>query len=235
MRRLRGLAPRLRTRLPELDGAATFLERGSPARALRKDKDLEQLHWSTTRTRDWPQVLAFAFDHRSQLEALADQAGTSREHIPYFKKLALAAARRAAGDRPDFGVLIDGRYGEDALAEAEVGAWIGRAIELPGSRPLRFDGRLDPGSLREWPTGQCVKCLVFYHPDDPASLREEQERQVLTLVEACRGTGHELLLEVIADKAEAPSMRRRSRGRWRDSTSWGFPRLVEVAVAGGGG
>ena len=184
----------------------TFLERGSPTKALRRDRDLEQLHWSTTRTRAWPQVLAFAFDHRSQLEALADQAGASHAHIPYFKKLALAAARRAAGDRPDFGVLIDGRYGEDALAEAEgFGAWIGRAIELPGSRPLRFDGTLDPGiALREWPRGQCVKCLVFYHPDDPASLREEQEQQVLILVEACRGTGHELLLEVIANKAEVP-------------------------------
>ena len=50
-----------------------------------------------TRTARWPQVLAFAFDHRSQLEAMADEAGASREHLPYFKRLALKAAVQAAG------------------------------------------------------------------------------------------------------------------------------------------
>ena len=191
---------------PSWTELTTFLERGSPVRALRKDAALEQLHWSTTRTAQWPQVLAFAFDHRSQLEAMAEEAGASREHIPYFKRLALKAAVQAAGGRPDAGVLIDGRYGEDALAEAEgKGLWIGRAIERPGSRPLRFDNTLDPAvDLREWPVDQCVKCLVFYHPDDEPALREEQERQVLTLVEACRTTRHELLLEVIPPKAGGP-------------------------------
>jgi 5-dehydro-2-deoxygluconokinase len=49
-----------------------------------------------------------------------------------------------------------------------------------------------------------VKCLVFYHPDDEPALREEQERQVLTLLEACRATRHELLLEVIPPKTGGP-------------------------------
>ena len=31
---------------------------------------LEQLHWATNRGRHWPQVLAFAFDHRAQFEEL---------------------------------------------------------------------------------------------------------------------------------------------------------------------
>lgn len=184
-----------------------FLDHGSPVRALRKDAALEQLHRSTTRTRQWPQVLCFAFDHRSQLEAMAEEAGANREHIPYFKRLALKAAERAAGGRPDAGVLIDGRYGEDALALATgLDCWVGRAIELPGSRPLRFDGGLDPAALlREWPVGQCVKCLVFYHPDDPEDLREQQERLVLALVEACRSTRHELLLEIIPPKDGPPA------------------------------
>ena len=85
------------------------------------------------------------------------------------------------------------------------GLWIGRPVELPGSRPLRFEGGPDLGcTLREWPAEHCAKCLVFYHPDDPAELRAEQERQVLVLADACRRTGHDLLLEVIPGKSDAP-------------------------------
>lgn len=186
----------------ELDG---FLRAGSRHRRLREDPHLEQIHWATNRTAKWPQVLAFAFDHRAQLEELCERAGTSREHIPYFKRLAFTAARMVGGDRPDWGILLDGRYGEDVLAEATgTGCWIGRPVEFPGAIPLRFEGGPDLGcSLREWPASHCVKCLVFYHPDDPEPLRLEQERQVLVLADACRRTGHELLLEVIASKSGA--------------------------------
>jgi 5-dehydro-2-deoxygluconokinase len=151
-----------------------------------------------------------AFDHRAQLEAIADAAGVTREHIPYFKKLCLAAARQAAGGRPDFGILLDGRLGQaaldDATGDAEGGAlWIGRPIEVPGAIPLRFEGGADVGcTLREWPVAHCVKCLIFYHPDDPEGLRAEQEAQALRLFDASRRTFHELLLEIIPSKSQAP-------------------------------
>ncbi len=51
------------------------------------------------------------------------------------------------------------------------------------------------------PLEHVVKCLVFYHPDDDPALREEQEAQVVSLLEACRATRHELLLEVMAGKS----------------------------------
>ena len=183
-----------------------FFTHGSTTKALRKDARLEQIHWSTTRTKRWPQVLAMAFDHRAQLEEMADGAGITAEHIPYFKQLGLKAARRAAAGRPDFGILLDGRLGQAALDDATGdGIWIGRPIELPGAVPLRFEGGPDVGcTLREWPTAHCVKCLVFYHPDDPAALKEEQEAQVLRLFDAARQTGHELLLEVIPSRSAAP-------------------------------
>ena len=131
-----------------------FLTHGSTTKALRKDARLEQIHWSTTRTRAWPQVLAMAFDHRAQLEEMADTAGITRDHIPYFKQLCLKAARQAAAGRADFGILLDGRLGQAALDDATGdGIWIGRPIELPGAIPLRFEGGADVGcSLREWPT-----------------------------------------------------------------------------------
>jgi 5-dehydro-2-deoxygluconokinase len=97
-------------------------------------------------------------------------------------------------------VLIDGRFGLDALADATgTGLWIGRPVEQPGSRPLAFDGTRSVGStLVEWPREQVVKCLVHYHPDDIAGLRVAQEERLLELWEATRASGHELLLEVIA-------------------------------------
>lgn len=53
--------------------------------------------------------------------------------------------------------------------------WLGRPIELPGSRPLRFEYSQDLGSqLAEWPVSHCIKCLAFYHPDHPPALKAEQ-------------------------------------------------------------
>ena len=183
-----------------------FLASGSPHRRLREDARLEQIHWATNRARHWPQVLAFAFDHRAQLEEICARVGTSPEHIPYFKRLALSAALAIADGRTDGGVLIDDRFGQEALDRATgTGLWIGRPVELPGSRPLRFEGGADLGCpLRAWPSEHCVKCLVFYHPDDPEELCREQERQVLVLADACRRNGLDLLLEVIPGKSAAP-------------------------------
>jgi len=183
-----------------------FLRHGSRERELRRDRRLEHIHWATTRSRDWPQLLAFAADHRSQFEELAGRTGRGAADIARFKDLALEAAATVAAGRSDAGVLLDDRYAADALARAtDLGCWIGRPIEEPGAVPLRFDAARDLGTrLREWPATHCVKCLVFYHPDDPETLRSVQEERVLALFEAARGTAHELLLEVIPDRSEAP-------------------------------
>ena len=187
----------------ELEG---FLARGSAHRRLREDLRLEQVHWATNRARHWPQVLAFAFDHRAQFEEMCAKVGASVEHVPYFKRLALSAAMMTNDGRGDGGILLDGRFGQEALDRATgQGLWIGRPVELPGSQPLRFEGGPDLGStLREWPAEHCVKCLVFYHPDDPEALCREQEAQVLVLADACRRTGHDLLLEVVPGRSAAP-------------------------------
>lgn len=183
-----------------------FLEHGSPERALRKDRTLERLHWSTNRERHYPRVLAFAFDHRSQLEALCDQAGVSHGHISYFKDLCFKALLEVRGDRADLGLLLDGRYGADTLAKATgQNLWIGRPIERPGAIPLRFDDGPDLGRvLREWPREHCVKCLAFYHPDDPESLRQEQIERFSILQDAAHSTFHDLLIEIIASKSGLP-------------------------------
>src|SRR5690606_26599847 len=80
--------------------------------------------------------------------------------------------------------------------------WIGRPVELPGSRPLRFEFSEDIGSrLVEWPVDHCIKALCFYHPDDPEELREAQRERLKGLHDAARSVGRELLIEIIAGKS----------------------------------
>ncbi|WP_417449805.1 bifunctional 5-dehydro-2-deoxygluconokinase/5-dehydro-2-deoxyphosphogluconate aldolase [Kordiimonas sp.] len=187
--------------IPSYEEIQHFIAKGSAHHSLRHDQELEQLHWSTTRQRKYDEVLAFAFDHRKQLEDMARDAGKGTEAIAEFKTLCFKAFSQAKVHYSGrgLGLLCDSRLGQDALDEASGGdIWIGRPIEYPGSRPLKFEG--GPSlmqTLREWPEEHCVKCLVFYHPDDTESLRAEQEAELLRLAAAARATRHELLVEII--------------------------------------
>ena len=170
------------------------------------DQQLAHLHRVTTARPPWDDLCVMAFDHRSQFYDMAREVGTDESRIPDLKKLLVKAAAQVETEcnmQGYTGVLIDGGdYGRDALASATGrGWWVGRPVELPSSRPLRFDGTRSIGSaLNNWPTEQVVKCLMHYHPDDPFTLRLEQEQTVLELWEATRATGNELLLEIILPK-----------------------------------
>ncbi|MEP6969983.1 MAG: 5-dehydro-2-deoxygluconokinase [Betaproteobacteria bacterium] len=174
------------------------------------DRQLAHLHRCTPNRQARPELQVMAFDHRSQFFDLARQAGAGTADVVALKKLLLRAAEQvaASADLQDrIGVLIDGgEYGADALAAATGrGWWVGRPVELPGSRPLRFDGTLSVGStLASWPAEQVCKCLVHYHPDDPPALRLEQELKVQELWQATRASGHELLLEIICPGSPTP-------------------------------
>ncbi|GGE16040.1 5-dehydro-2-deoxygluconokinase [Aureimonas endophytica] len=184
---------------PEL---AAFLAKDRIKRRLRQDEELNQIHWATTRRPGPERLMALACDHRMQIEEIADAAGVPRERIEDFKVLTVEAAAAVAGGEPGFGMLLDGIYGQRAMYKAAGhGFWIGRPVEKPGSRPLDFDHMDDLGShLVEWPVDHVIKCLCFYHPDDPAELRERQERELLRLWDASRTVGRELLVEIIAGK-----------------------------------
>lgn len=179
-----------------------FLTHGSKHRALRHDIELNHIHHATTRREIGETLMAFAIDHRSQLEEMSDRAGAGRDRIGAFKSLAVEAAARVAGGKPGYGMLLDSTYGTQALYKAE-GAhlWLARPIEKPGSRPLAFDGMRDLGGhIAEWPVNQTIKCLAFYHPDDPADLRAAQDEKLLQAMEAARTVGREIMIEIIAGK-----------------------------------
>ncbi len=187
---------------PTFDELQFFIERERPTRIVRQDAELNHLHWAETRRPQPDTLMALAIDHRSQFEAMADRANAPRERIGRFKELAVEATARIAGGRPGFGMLIDGLYGTKALhAAAGHPFWIGRPVEKPGSRPLEFEGEGDLGShLIEWPVTQTIKCLCFYHPDDPPEMKARQERELLRVFDAARTVGRELMIEIIAGK-----------------------------------
>ncbi|MDQ0587900.1 bifunctional 5-dehydro-2-deoxygluconokinase/5-dehydro-2-deoxyphosphogluconate aldolase [Variovorax paradoxus] len=169
------------------------------------DPQLAHLHRASVRRKEWPELYVLAYDHRSQFEDMARETGAEPARLARLKHLLNEVVAGIEHDEPGFrgrlGVLVDGRpgLGESALhAATGRGWWLGRPIEQPGSRPLRFDGMRSLGSqLRHWPREQVVKCLVFYHPGDAAALRHEQDEWLLQVAEATRASGHELLLEVI--------------------------------------
>lgn len=183
---------------PSWDELEHFLKNGSPHRALRKDVALSHLHWATNRRRHYPQLMALAIDHRKQLE---DIAGAQQGRIPAFKVLAVKAATEVAAGRPGFGMMIDDKWGRDALFAVPKDFWVGRPLEQPGSMPLRFEFTQDVGSrLVEWPVDHCLKVLCFWHPDDPDGANTAQLEKLQTASEAARAVGRDILIEIIPSK-----------------------------------
>ncbi|WP_157084888.1 bifunctional 5-dehydro-2-deoxygluconokinase/5-dehydro-2-deoxyphosphogluconate aldolase [Hydrogenophaga palleronii] len=174
------------------------------------DAGLAHLHRTTVARHAWPSLAVLAFDHRAQFLELAQQAGCDEARLHELKRLLVTVVERVEASHAlqgRVGVLIDGTYGVDALAAATGrGWWVGRPVERPLSRPLRFDGTASVASqFVHWPAEHVVKCLVYYHPDDASSLRVEQEEQLRTLWEATRASGHELLLEIIPPRDSLPA------------------------------
>jgi 5-dehydro-2-deoxygluconokinase len=120
-------------------------------------------------------------------------------------------------------VIVDGRYGSEVLNRLTGSAtWIGRPVELPGSRPLAFEDRDQVGlALRTWPAEHVVKCLLTHHPADDSALVEQQMASVRSLEQACRTTGHELLLELIPP---------RSLSMASDTVARGVQQIYEAGV-----
>jgi 5-dehydro-2-deoxygluconokinase len=185
---------------PSWEELQFFLKRGVVEKALRKDAALEQVHWATNRHKDWSTMRVFAFDHRMQFEAME---GATPERIGVFKGLCLEAALKVADGRHGYGILCDSRLGREALYRAAgTGLWIGHPVEWPGSRPLTLEPEIGPdfGGLSEWPLEHVVKVLCFYHPDDSAEMKAQQEDTVRRLFHACRRNRLEMLLEIIPSK-----------------------------------
>ncbi len=192
-----GCTPAMPTRI-ELDD---YLQRATEIKRPDRDPRINYLHVATTRRQTDTPLMILAFDHRRQLEELDFSLDADDSRIAAFKMLVCKAAEQVArerGSHANLGVIVDERYGADCLSHLSAKQWwIGRPVEVPASRPVVFDPQDIALSLLRWPAEHVVKCLIFYHPDDPIDLRLQQERQVVALNAACTQLGRELLLEVI--------------------------------------
>ena len=193
-----GCTPAMPSRV-ELD---EYLPRASTLRRPHLDVELRHVHQATTTRAPRDELYVLAFDHRRQLEVLAGQSGAAAPRIAEFKQLIAQAVEQVAGrtgESARIGVIVDERHGAGVLQRlGKAGYWVARPAEIPGSRPVSLDPRDDFGlSLLGWPSNHVVKCLVFYHPDDPRELRQRQEERLLSLHADCEDLGRELLLELI--------------------------------------
>jgi 5-dehydro-2-deoxygluconokinase len=200
-----GCTPAMPSRV-ELDA---WLVRRPPPRQPRKDAELAHLHRATTWRDDPRPLCVLAFDHRSQFEQLAVKHGRDFESISEFKRLVADALLTvvAQGDvSVRHGAIVDHRYGSDALEKlSDAGIWTGSPIEVPGSRPLVFDPQFATAAhLLSWPAQEVVKCLFFYHPDEDAELRYEQELAVRSLFADVVALDRRLILEVICPDKDHP-------------------------------
>jgi 5-dehydro-2-deoxygluconokinase len=192
---------------PAMPGQAElvdFMNRPTPVRRPDLDPVIQHVHHATTvRRHPKGDLFVLAFDHRRQLEELVDDLGKPRAAIATFKKLIAAAVDRVAAETGlggSLGVIVDARHGTPVLEKlTHSNTWIARPIELPGSRPLRFEGTYNVAlHIRAWPVSHVIKCLVFYHPDDPMELRYEQEQAVRELFDAAQALDRDVMLEVIS-------------------------------------
>ena len=184
---------------PSLEELNYFMKVGSTEFSLRKDKALEQIHWSTNRNIKYDRLFAFAFDHRTQFENWIKKYNKNKNCIETFKSLALRAAISVKLHNTGIGILVDDLYGREALEKAsDHNIWIGRPIEVSGKYPLRFQNDEDLTSyLNEWPVNHCVKVLAPVRMDDTNEIKSYNEEKLLSLFKACRNTNHEFLLEII--------------------------------------
>jgi 5-dehydro-2-deoxygluconokinase len=185
--------------MPTREELEYFLALPEKPRRLRDDEWLNHLHRVTTH-REPRELRVLAIDHRWQLEEAADELGVDRGRLRDLKVLLGRAFRRAAEDDEAAGVLLDDVYGRRALEELTgSGIWISRAVEVARSRPVRFVGGPNvAATLRTWPEEHVVKCNLYMHPQDEATVRELQEQRVLQLFDACVWNERRLLLEIQA-------------------------------------
>ncbi len=188
--------------MPSREELDYFLAHSDTIKRPDLDAQLNYLHRVTTRAGQWSSLMIHAFDHRQQLEVMADEAGVAHEKIAELKNLLLQATVQVAEQQNltgQAGLLCDGVYGQDALnAATGRGLWIARPVEMPKSRPLLFEHGSSIGTLiHTWPREHVIKCLFFYSVNDEPGLRARQEQRMRELYDAVCASGHELLLEII--------------------------------------
>ena len=190
--------------MPSWTELQSFLSRKEIIDRPDLDDEINELHRTTTgRTLFDKDLFILAFDHRSQfLNELNKEGIKDHSLISKVKDLIYKGFERALEKHKipplNSGVIVDDEFGEEVLHEATGKIpFIGRPIEVPGSRPLQF---VENSNLKTWPSNHIVKCLCHYHPGENETLRLKQEDQIEKIYKSCLDHGLEFLLEIITPK-----------------------------------
>ena len=184
-----------------------YLARAAGIRRPDQDSEIAYLHRVGVRRRAPEQMFVLAFDQRRQMEDIASDYESTDADIRRFKSIVCMAAERVSQGNigsAELGVVVDERHGDAVLSRmTNEGWWIGRPVEIPGSRPVQFEPRNNMGlPLMSWPRSHVVKCLIRYRPDDPIELRLEQEQLVCQLHADCVDLDREMLLAVVSPSGD---------------------------------
>ena len=139
---------------PSWEELSHFLKRGVRIPALRKDAELEQIHWSTNRSRKWPFLHILDLENWNFEDPCPSGDSTSR-----FRQLCLDAVNSVGGCNSSHGIICDDGAGRSALMDAAgSGLWIGRPANAAGSSLRSLSTQLghDFGRLSEWPVEHTV-------------------------------------------------------------------------------
>ena len=193
-----GCAPAMPSRA-ELD---YFLANAQRLQRPDRDGELAHLHRVSVARPQWDDLHVFAFDLRGLLLELSRGSGAGEPRLSRLTRLlidAVAMTERGQGLQRKIGVLIDERFGEEALhAATGRGWWIGRLPETPGSHlPGLAQHRSLGSQLQTWPAEHVVRWPVPPDADPDSQPQREFEIPLRTLYNAVKQSGHELLLELM--------------------------------------
>ena len=177
-----------------------FLNRGVKNPALRKDSELEQIHWSTNRINKWSDMKIFSCDHFYQTEMAND---LDKRKAIAFKHLCLKSILEVSDGKPGYGLICDTYLGQSILSKTiDHNLWIGSSIEFSANESLDLDPEIGEnfGGLSQLPHNYVVKFSCFCYLEDDQELRLEQEKQVTKLFKECRRNRLEFLIEIISLK-----------------------------------
>ena len=179
---------------------------------------------------DCSRIYMLASDHRWQWEEWCDGAGVARARISEIKSLVLdgfmRARSRSADVRSHGSLLLDNKYGSDAVARAKrEGIPVGTPVEKAGVFPLEWEREPFHALSGD---NSFSKVLIRYRPEWPDADRRGQMDRLLELQAWCRASSVPLLVEIIIMRAGEDEHEFEERGRPRLLAS-----VIEEAYRGG--
>lgn len=184
---------------PSREELEYFFRKGSSSKALRKDFQLEQIHWSTTRRARWKNLTVLSFENTPSKAPDAEEGYFNREKIEQFKGMiihSLMAIDRSSGH---YGIifpvsqhrsLIDQITGQGVFMAKSVGT-------------LGLDSHLEIETnyenLSEWPLEHTVKIRMVLEKTSDTTFDNLQE-SLRKVFRFARKNGLEFALELSFDQ-----------------------------------